>query len=414
MRIRNLEKENPKEFTPIKCEMWEETFYVKTITPIYAGGVKAGYPDIEMPIRATSIRGQLRYWWRFLNCKQQIENSLNREEFFSQERAIWGGMSEDDQDYSSKVRVSIIAKKKCTLASENKNYPAYAIFPIRDSDNNLLDYKRLIKEGYKFELIVKAPREFQKSILQTIRWWASFGGIGARTRRGLGSVEVLDGSKKLLKVEEKEAEEFNCKLIIKRAENDGIASWRSAIFKLADFRQGKNIGRNEGSDRGNLRKLGRSYWPEPDSIRELTGEWIERHKPEHAAAVSFPRAAFGLPIIFEIRERGEPPKTELKPVGFDRMASPLFLKAMSTDIGKTSPVLMCLPLDHLETLDLELKYKTDREQHVIGVFERGSEGDWWPKDPQNARNKASYLNSPMQKNDGHDAISAFINYFKKG
>ncbi|MEI8633100.1 type III-B CRISPR module RAMP protein Cmr1 [Vibrio sp. PP-XX7] len=34
------------------------------VTPMYGGGVNAGEVDKEMPIRASAIRGQLRFWWR--------------------------------------------------------------------------------------------------------------------------------------------------------------------------------------------------------------------------------------------------------------------------------------------------------------------------------------------------------------
>ncbi|NPV63073.1 MAG: type III-B CRISPR module RAMP protein Cmr1 [Methanotrichaceae archaeon] len=34
------------------------------ITPIFGGGVKVGENDLVTPIRASSIRGHLRFWWR--------------------------------------------------------------------------------------------------------------------------------------------------------------------------------------------------------------------------------------------------------------------------------------------------------------------------------------------------------------
>ena len=39
----------------------ERTYTIKLITPMYGGGVVAGVVDEEMPVRATSIRGHLRF-----------------------------------------------------------------------------------------------------------------------------------------------------------------------------------------------------------------------------------------------------------------------------------------------------------------------------------------------------------------
>ncbi len=58
-RISDINSEIIPEYKPKNSE----TYQVKVITPIYGGGVKAGEPDKDMPIRASAIRGQLRYWW---------------------------------------------------------------------------------------------------------------------------------------------------------------------------------------------------------------------------------------------------------------------------------------------------------------------------------------------------------------
>ena len=42
----------------------ERTYTIKLITPMYGGRIVAGVVDEEMPVRVTSIRGHLRFWWR--------------------------------------------------------------------------------------------------------------------------------------------------------------------------------------------------------------------------------------------------------------------------------------------------------------------------------------------------------------
>ena len=39
-------------------------YRIELITPLFGGGVEAGENDPTMPIRGTSVRGQLQFWWR--------------------------------------------------------------------------------------------------------------------------------------------------------------------------------------------------------------------------------------------------------------------------------------------------------------------------------------------------------------
>jgi len=94
MRLRKPTIEPPA--TPVAIEQWTRTFSVELITPLYGGGVEAAVPDLEMPIRATAIRGQLRFWWRLLNPDKGLQ----------QEREIWGGVS-DKEAIASQVIINV-------------------------------------------------------------------------------------------------------------------------------------------------------------------------------------------------------------------------------------------------------------------------------------------------------------------
>ena len=94
-----------------------------------------------------------------------------------------------------------------------------------------------------------------------------------------------------------------------------IAAWKRAVETLKDFRQGPGLGRNPDS-RPN--RPGRSRWPESDAIRRLTGQWTPRHEPKHAVDGFYPRAAFGLPMVFDFKDRDDPkgrcrPNVQLAP-----------------------------------------------------------------------------------------------------
>lgn len=55
------------------------------VTPMFGGGVKPGEVDREMPIRASALRGHLRFWWRLLHGADRRPSDL-----FDVESDLWG------------------------------------------------------------------------------------------------------------------------------------------------------------------------------------------------------------------------------------------------------------------------------------------------------------------------------------
>ena len=41
---------------------------ISVITPLFGGGAEPGVADLLAPVRASSIRGHLRFWWRACKC----------------------------------------------------------------------------------------------------------------------------------------------------------------------------------------------------------------------------------------------------------------------------------------------------------------------------------------------------------
>lgn len=402
--------------------VFKEEYQVTTITPIFGGGVEAGVVDTNMPIRAAAIRGQLRYWWRFLQ-KNRKENPLEGTALFRAERAIWGGMPGEnevlgDKDYNAASKVNIatqVIKKTQTVDPDSisqmldkqgkmklLNGIKYALFSAE---------KALLREGIRFTLSVHGLRKSDNrteeenrrvlsqkqwdSVLEAVRWWANFGGVGARTRRGLGSVQV-EGVKPL---SGDEVSAYGCVLKTKGSKTTAKAAWNEAVGKLFSFRQGR------GKDSG------RSLWPEADTIRSLTERHGKNYTPEHKAMNSFPRAMFGLPIIYEIRGDDEPPKTQLLPQNTKRMASPLILKAVANGRGGFITSALCLPTQDLADLSLALKYSGNDQSAPIATYSRTQNDIWWPLDKAEQQEKAKHI-KPMQ-NLSPDPLTAFLEYFIK-
>src|SRR5687767_15431108 len=61
-------------------------YQVSLVTPLFGGGTEAGKPDETLPIRGTSIRGQLQFWWRATRGAAFV----TREELFDRHAEIWG------------------------------------------------------------------------------------------------------------------------------------------------------------------------------------------------------------------------------------------------------------------------------------------------------------------------------------
>ncbi|OQW93520.1 MAG: type III-B CRISPR module RAMP protein Cmr1 [Beggiatoa sp. IS2] len=428
MRLRPLPKDALLPDDVKAAPSVKKTFEVELITPLYGGGVEAGQPDTEMPIRVSAIRGQLRFWWRLLNPRRNLQD----------ETEIWGGISETEAT-ASKVILRIndmpksedFEKKSCAEfkkfnpeskeKNEKKDNPLWKkgagyVLGIQNdlSSTSLLVPKKGRKIDFKLELRVVAATKGERQhiwdycVLPALRWWASFGGLGARTRRGLGSVKIAD----LVPVTEEEAKKVDCKLVIPKpdaSDHDATKAWTMAIGKLQQFRQGVGVGRDSGPSR--------SRWPEADSIREITGRYPIAHTPIHPAKQSFPRAVFGLPIITDFMRDTEPPKTTLYPVvendkkedeKRDRMASPLILKAMWTGKDYQSIALL-LPHDIDMGLCLLFSSKDDKNcrNNLLPTEVRG---DWWPKEKRDAMTGAK--DNPLSGRTG-DILQDFLNFFQE-
>ncbi|MDG4550917.1 MAG: type III-B CRISPR module RAMP protein Cmr1 [Candidatus Contendobacter sp.] len=416
MKLRTPSNSPPSEPIPATLNNNRRSFQVTTITPVYGGGITAGEPDAEMPVRASTIRGQLRFWWRLLN-RQRFSNPQNQ---FEAERDIWGGMS-DKQDRSSKVQIRITswsggAPRRFQRAQE-VGIPPYAIaVALTGRDNN-----EVLTTGLNFTLMIRCPDTLWGGVEETLRWWASFGGLGARTRRGLGALQIA-GLTTVSTVEE--ASSKGCRLILKGSFPQAHQAWKTAIEALQTFRQGEGFARRPRGPGATV--PGRSHWPEPDSIRDITRDHRVKadgtsFAPVHPARIAFPRAYFGLPILFHFKniKRDNPPNerrdlhfdprdTTLVPAGegIERMASPLILKPLALSDGQYAACALTLPTEHLNRLALVLR----RGDTPLQTFPAGN---WWPTGAAGARAKAADIR-PMQDRDATDPLTAFLDYFEKG
>jgi CRISPR-associated protein Cmr1 len=251
---------------------------------------------------------------------------------------------------------------------------AYALWPARKDKNQATAPRR--RPGTRFRLTLRVPARYEAEIRAALRAWLLFGGYGSRTRRGLGSLKLIEAADRWLPKEETLTREAfrhlfgwdifaapgksptdvpwlaGATLHIGKAVPEAEKAWTTALDWLKLFRQGTNgpegqRAREPGTGKTQPNRPSISDWPEADKVRHLTGK-TQSHRPRHNRTPVWPRAGFGLPIIGQFQKQGRNGKHYDEPDGFelrwrrqqgdnqqqdeteeyDRLASPLIVKAL--------------------------------------------------------------------------------------
>jgi CRISPR-associated protein Cmr1 len=371
----------PEVITLRQLDTIEQIRKYKLITPLYGGGVIPGEVDPLTPIRGSEIRGHLRFWWRATHGGQFGDDLKAMRE---KEGEIWGKAHQGEEDGEkenkreknekesstfkqtvqievaisslgeSKKPFNIGKSQKGNLVPRPEGVPEYAVFPLRPSNDDLRQKEqRQIEEEMKrvqhniqFTLKITFSQAHEADIQAALWAWETFGGIGARTRRGFGALQLLEvGDKKNenLPPSNRRADvrewlnnnlqafvvpgtwpkdvphlEQALSFEVAHPGMDVFSSWNKLIIQYVSFRQCRTNGRT-----------GRSNWPEAEAIRDKTGRRYYR-KLQHPQ--KFPRAAFGLPIVFHFKDadKGDPKDTTLQGASkeSERLASPLILRPL--------------------------------------------------------------------------------------
>jgi CRISPR-associated protein Cmr1 len=330
---------------------------------MFGGGTETRKVDKDQPIRPTSIRGHLQFWWRATAGARHTQS----QSLFADQADIWGSTT-----IKSKVSISVEATVNPPQISytgivKTHSSLKYALFPF--SPNNGALEATGVKNGFSFTVTIKKlnPRlsdQQWQEVKDATTAWINFGGIGSRTRRGCGSLfsdkisfsttqEIRSWLKSKGATEVRHWPTLPKQIYINEKEENHDVSWADTIGLLNYFRQGENMGRDFGKHKNQPLRLGQSRFPEPDTIRYLLNMWD--HPPrEKYLQKGYPRAEFGLPIIFHFIGQGVPADTTLQPVvdGLtqDRMASPLIFKPLATSATKALPCvfkLNTMPLDEV-------------------------------------------------------------------
>jgi len=352
-------KQSPPDVTPRQDgNIIRQVRHYKVITPLFGGGAEPHKPDAVTVVRGSEIRGLLRFWWRAIRGGQfngNLDHMRGREE------KIWGSASKQGSAGPSEVQLHINlthggrlfqAKdhkgKLVKNIGDVKSIYSYIAFPLRDVPG------AYVLEGVEFDLEIQFPKELAEEVEAALWAWETFGGIGARTRRGFGALQLvkINGSAASLpnaaQIENTVRSQISqwttnghwvagvphlhpqSPIATKPGFKSAITAWEYLFNKYKKFRQARYP-----DAKG--RPYGRSKWPEPDTIRRLTHRHSRGHEPFHPVDGKFSRGRFGLPIIFQFKENdeknGDPHKTILEGSEHDRFASRLIFRPIACQGG---------------------------------------------------------------------------------
>ncbi len=424
-------RRNPKFSKPTLSTNTENLYEINAelhfITPMFGGGVKlnADAPhqkeyDAVTPVRGASLRGQLRTWWRRI-CDPALDPDILR----AREALLWGWASTKEKPAKGLVSLAIEqafhAEQVAVYKSDKPKEPiqgfgdplAYGAFPLQSpanasqagtltrlkgdfcvrvtladvrSNDNGNSHKR--EGGNEYRRRAEEAWSQKGDDLQNTMWdeverawlaFATFGGLGGRTRRGFGAVMQvnplsLDDVLQRLGWADRVAR-F-------KVNGDAEEAQKKALGKLQRFRQGIEVGRNR---QDHQRRPGRSRWPEPDELRRITDKHAKfsdrNHAPVHKVH-KFPRAAFGMPIIFHFKDtkEGDPEDRTLSPLQANRLASPLVIRPVRDETGIYA-VALKLPGEAATNTVLEklkVSGKGKQDTNVCGKITQQEQADIKP------------------------------------
>lgn len=318
-----------KTSTPYSITVKTETFHFELLTPCFCGGAE---PEKRAEIRASSIRGQLRWWFRALGGIKADEDR------------IFGSVAGQDAGTSKlmlRVRTGVasnIPKNLEDYTGKNGNKAlqdpeSYFLWPLRPYERHGIRYEQ--KRGclepirgeraVRFDLVVTflpqlLPKDID-SIRSLICVWSILGSLGTRSLKGYGSVWPKRESP--ITVAE-------LRLLVRPMPENSVYLWqtgfenaREALAWVATEYKKLRCGTNR------YRPLRASHWGQNDH------DAADRFA--HNRPTSVYRPVFGLPLKQSFR-----PNPPHRPQGFDvftewhgvdRYASPLHIKIGLLDSG---------------------------------------------------------------------------------
>jgi len=325
---------------------------------MFGGGAVPRKVD-DPPIRAASIRGHLRFWWR-----ATAGAGYGSEELFQEESKIWGNT---ENPGAVSVRVEVISAGTTALlraylpervSPRTGPEAGYFVFPFNsDKENPIADGRKEIT--FKIRIVLSTEQDKEDEIRHAIQAWLLFGGVGTRTRRGCGALRCRE---KGWLPESSSHTEFIRQLVgatttsskhptlsgswvlFGRAARDSESCWRGLGRFWAQFRKGHFAAEYPHHNRNSMSG---GKWGDHSTL-------TARRWEDHEVALNKPY--LGLPIIYQDFP-GDPKfrgkfHGEISNGVTGRMASPIIMKPVAFADGTVRPMIACLSAPEPESIKI--------------------------------------------------------------
>ncbi|MDO9559803.1 MAG: type III-B CRISPR module RAMP protein Cmr1 [Syntrophales bacterium] len=169
----------------------------EVVTPLFLGGADPKKAEL----RAPPVKAAMRYWWRALYDGSDVKTMANDEAaiFGSTDRKAVVSVNLDIQNVKATPE-SLPSGKMVPVEGKSYktsiiNYLSYGLFEYKSDVKKNVYTKEHIEPNARFKIIVSFPRTVEADIIKALKAMISFGGLGARTRNGFGSLhcdELMD------------------------------------------------------------------------------------------------------------------------------------------------------------------------------------------------------------------------------
>lgn len=300
-------------------------FECETITPLIIAGANVNSPEL----RAPSIKGVLRFWWRAMNYSNSSNNSFKG--LFQRESEIFGSTKKG----GGRSKVTLVVRSNSELKVGNNIKTDYGLMWESGPDRTLSgedtgiayllysvivlgDGRKYFKDGQKFSVELKShDPDALKQACAAFWALAHFGGLGARSRRGGGNISItgISGDLGILKDGSDDLD-----FIIKGGDAEDVKKWLVKNYSRAMLIvNGDNSGAQEVTKYSSITKLRfilssdsfNDWKGAMNSIGDMFSEYRTNNRSDPLGT-----AAFGLP-----RKHVKTNKKD-----YTRRASPLLIK----------------------------------------------------------------------------------------
>lgn len=179
----------------------------RIVTPMFLGDAQQQATEIRPP----SVKGALRFWWRALNWGRfrngtDTNDTKALQELHKEEAELFGAAADENSGGQGRILLTVQSEK---LKFKEKNhvhtqfqshsaarYLGYGLmeaFASREKNTQAGQLMRgCIDEDQQFKVKLLCRDDAEKSVQEALIALGLFGGLGSRTRHGMGSVSLLE------------------------------------------------------------------------------------------------------------------------------------------------------------------------------------------------------------------------------